>query len=239
MYCPIPRDPHPRRKARFHSPSAYSVIDDSTYSAAFYPDAPSQPPLAPAAARATPYVVEPTECTINFRTGTIRCVNNESHGGLYPAPVLHSPRPRRAGPPAYTYPQHAQHYSPRVTHRQPVYGGYPPTNNFNHVYGEQIVDERSDSPLNRILTRQPTGPWKLVGTAITDSPTDSQSRDRTMMVYSQSVDTARDRYNYRVVDSNNVPLDLEEKVHWKTDDSSMDVPGQSAAYKLKLYNQYK
>jgi hypothetical protein len=113
------------------------------------------------------------------------------------------------------------------------------TSNFNYVYGEQIVDERPDSPLNRILTRQPVGPWELVGTAVTDAASTSQSRDRTMLVYAQTVDTARDRYNYRVVDSNQVPLDVQEKTGWKTEGTKLQIPGQSSDYTLNLYRRFK
>lgn len=98
---------------------------------------------------------------------------------------------------------------------------------------------RSSSPLARILTREPVGPWKLTGFAVTEAPDAAQSRDRTMMVYTQSVDTRRDRYNYRVVDSNGVPLDVGEKVRWKMDGETLTVPGQAATYTLRLYPNYR
>ncbi len=109
----------------------------------------------------------------------------------------------------------------------------------NYVYGSQIVDERPDSPLNRILTRGPVGPWNLVGYAQTNDPANSSSRDRTMMVYAQRVDQGRNRYNYRVTDSNGVPLDLGENVNWKMSGDTLSVPGQSTSYQLQLYSNYK
>ena len=112
--------------------------------------------------------------------------------------------------------------------------GYP-----NYVYGSQIVDERADSPLNRILTRGPVGPWNLVGYAQTNDPANSSSRDRTMMVYSQRVDQGRNRYNYRVTDSNGVPLDIGENVQWKMSGDTVQVPGQSSTYQLHLYSNYQ
>jgi hypothetical protein len=96
-----------------------------------------------------------------------------------------------------------------------------------------------DSPLNRILTREPVGPWELVGFITTDDPTLAQSRDRTMTMYAQTVDRRRDRYNYRVVDSNAVPLDIGDKVRWKSDGESVAIPGQSATYTMHLYGQFK
>ena len=58
--------------------------DDSDF--VFSPDAPDEPALTPVKPRATPYTYPPTECTINFQTGTVRCVANDSRGGLYPVP---------------------------------------------------------------------------------------------------------------------------------------------------------
>jgi hypothetical protein len=111
--------------------------------------------------------------------------------------------------------------------------------NPNYVYGSQIVDERPDSPLNRVLTRGPTGPWNLVGYVTNDKPSDASSRDRTMMVYAQRVDAGRNRYNYRVTDNNGVPLDISDNVHWKMDGDVIHVPGQSHKFTLHLYNNYR
>ena len=96
-----------------------------------------------------------------------------------------------------------------------------------------------DSPLSRILTREPTGPWRLVGYATANDTTGTQSRDRSMMVYSQTVDTRRDKYNYRVVDSNGVPLDIGDTIGWKMDGEVVGVPGQSGDYTLHLYPNFK
>jgi|DEB0MinimDraft_6_1074348.scaffolds.fasta_scaffold130358_2 hypothetical protein len=96
-----------------------------------------------------------------------------------------------------------------------------------------------DSPLNRILQREPVGPWTLIAYITTDAPSMAQSRDRTMMLYAQTVDTRRDRYNLRAVDSNGTPLDIGEKVNWPSDGSTIAVPGQSVTYTVHLYAQYK
>ena len=96
-----------------------------------------------------------------------------------------------------------------------------------------------DSPLNRILVREPVGPWELVGFLSTAEPVDAQSRDRTMVLYAQTVDTRRDKYNYRVIDSNGVPIDVGEKVRWKSNGESMTVPSQSSTYTINLYDRFK
>lgn len=204
-------------------------INDDIDTALYFPGAPPMSPLLPSSStRPSPYVSEPVECTYNFCTNTVRCISNESHGGLYPQyppRLILSPSPRRHSHP---HPHHLR----RQIHEG--MGDYR-----NYVYGERIVDDRPDSPLNRILTRQPVGPWNLIGAAVTDNPDDSQSRDRSMMVYAQSVDTARDKYNYRVVDSNNVPLDLELKTGWKTDGTKLTIPGQPTSFTLNLYPRFK
>lgn len=198
--------------------------------AVFYPDAPSYPPITPVKPRATPYVDDPDECTINFRTGTIQCISNQSHGELRARPVV-------------TFPQLGLQAAAPVG-PGPVGMGmvglpvslppYP-----NYVYGGSVVAGPPDSPLNRILQRSPAGPWKLVGAAISDHPHTTAPRDRTMMVYAQMVDSGRDRYNYRVVDPNNVPLDIDTKVHWKNDGDRLRVPGYPGDYVLQLYYNYR
>lgn len=212
----------------------------------YYPDAPSYPPLTPVKPRATPYVVEPDQCTINFRTGTIECINTESRGGLYPRPVVGflpaSPVgggtaaqpggpliPRPAMFPASTYAGF------------PGYPGSLPVPPYpSYVYGGgAVMSEAPDSPLNRILQRAPAGPWKVVGAAIAQHADHTAPRDRTMLVYAQMVDSGRDRYNYRVVDPNSVPLDIAEKVHWKNDGDPLTIPGYPGVYRLQLYNNYR
>jgi hypothetical protein len=220
--------------------------------AAFYPDAPSFPPLTPVKPRATPYVIEPDRCSINFRTGTVECINNETHGGLYPRPfiaplpVVQMPVAQPGGPlvapPPPTSP-YAPAYPASAYPGYPGYPAYPAAQRFpmypNYVYGGMVVNEAPDSPLNRILQRAPAGPWKVVGAAIAHHAEHTAPRDRTMLVYAQMVDSGRDRYNYRVVDPNSVPLDIAEKVHWKNDGDPLHIPGYPGEYRLKLYNNYR
>lgn len=182
--------------------------------------------MAPVKPRATPYTELPAQCFIEPRRGTIRCFTTESHGGLYPRPFMPSPPPYEMMPSGRVAPG----------------GGAVPVDNFNYVYGQEIVAQPYDSPLNRILTRQPTGPWRLVGAAVLDhAHHNAAPKERTMMVYCQTVDSARDRYHYRVVDNNNVPLDLDggNKVRWKNDGEPLHIPGYPPHYRLHLYNSYQ
>lgn len=186
--------------------------------------------MAPVKPRATPYTELPAQCFIEPQRGTIRCFTTESHGGLYPRPYMPEPR-----------------YEPRYEPRPVMINSgrvapVVPVENFNYVYGQELVAQPYDSPLNRILTRQPTGPWRLVGAAVLDhGHEDVPPKIRTMMVYCQTVDSARDRYHYRVVDNNNVPLDLDggERVRWKSDGERLHIPGYPPHYRLHLYNSYQ
>lgn len=96
-----------------------------------------------------------------------------------------------------------------------------------------------DSPLNRILTRRPAGPWEHVGYVSTDDEAMAQSRDRTMKLLAQRIDSARNIYNYQVIDSNGVNIDIGDEVQWKMDLESVSVPSQSATYTIHLYSRYK
>ena len=142
----------------------------------------------------------PLQCTVNYRSGTIRCLNQDNNAMVFnisrPTPT---PAVRRLLP------------LPRM--------------------------QMLDSPLNRILTRQAVGPWEVVGAAVA-SDKDTSTNTRAMLVYAQSVDTARNRYNYRVIDNNNVPLDLEYKVAWKDDHAPLHIPGYPHKYHLHLYDNY-
>jgi hypothetical protein len=205
--------------------------------AVFYPDAPSYPPIAPVKPRATPYVSDPDECTINFRTGTIKCLNTQSHGQLNARPIVMPPMPMSNVMPMPMQmqmpgmPMGPMGFQPAAPVQLPPYP--------NYVYGGSVVAEPPDSPLNRILQRAPAGPWKLVGAAIAAHAHDTAPRDRTMLVYAQMVDSGRDRYNYRVVDPNSVPLDIDQKVHWKDNGDRLFIPGYPGEYILQLYYNYR
>lgn len=92
-----------------------------------------------------------------------------------------------------------------------------------------MVTIEPDSPLNRILTRPPTGPWTLVGYA-------SNSFTR-MFLYAQTVDQGRNRYNYRVVDSNGIPIDVGENQKWIMDGETIEIENQS--FQVHLYQSFR
>ena len=203
----------------------------------FSPNAPVDDELAPVKPRATPYTEYPLRCSVDYAAGTIRCINNESRGGLYRNTSIAAP------PPVVVYPLREVQASSRpggVGGASLFSPSFPvPQENFNYVVGRNVIPQRADSPLNRILSRQALGPWQLVGAAITDKPGDTASKDRTMLVYAQSVDSARNRYNYRIVDNNSVPIDIGEKIAWKDDHAPLHVPGYPNKYRLKLYGTFR
>lgn len=230
-------------------PVRYSVFNNTVYMS---PDMPP-PELAPVSPRTTPYVVPPQQCAIDMYTGTMTCMNQERAfldsnystnltGPVLLPPYTNTPPQTVRGPctidkinRTITCPLP----TPIATERRDDFGTpFPVAINPNYVYGSRVVDERPDSPLNRVLTRGPTGPWNLVG-YITNNSEHAASRDRTMMVYAQRVDAGRNRYNYRVTDNNGVPLDISDNTHWKTDGDIMHVPGQHHTFTLHLYSQFR
>lgn len=215
-----------KQQQRKHVTRMCPITTDLYSHALFSPDAPEYPPLAPVKPRATPYTVAPRVCSVNYRTGTVNCWDNESHGGLYPRFTPASPPPQFGYGPAPAMEEGA-------TGRRPF---LPQT--FNYVNGGMNVYEPADSPLNRILQRPPTGPWQLVGAAVAHDQ-HVAPKEKTMLVYAQTVDSARDRYNYRVVDGNSVPLDVGYKIHWKSNGDSVSIPGYHNNYHLKLYETFR
>ena len=203
----------------------------------FSPNAPDlSDQLAPVKPRATPYTEYPLRCSVDYAAGTIRCINNESRGGLYNTNTTKVPHVE----PVVVFPLgDGGRQRGTLSPARPIAASPASYENFNYVVGRNVIAERADSPLNRILTRQALGPWQLVGAAVTDQPRDTSSKDRTMLVYAQSVDSARNRYNYRIVDNNSVPLDVGEKIPWKDDFAPLHVPGYPNEYRLKLYGTFR
>lgn len=109
----------------------------------------------------------------------------------------------------------------------------------DYGYRRARVPGSVDSPLNRILTRRPAGPWERVGYVSTDDESMAQSRDRTMSLLAQRIDSARDIYNYQVIDSNGVNIDIGDEVNWKMDLETVSVPSQSATYTVHIYSRFK
>lgn len=102
-----------------------------------------------------------------------------------------------------------------------------------------MLNPTMDDPLNRILQPETVGPWTVVGYVTTLDTSMAQSRDRTMMLHAQLVRTRRERYNYRVIDSNGVALDVGEKVSWMMHGSVIAVPGQASTYTVHLYQNFR
>lgn len=160
----------------------------------------------------SPYrIPSDAECFLNLRTGAVACVSNESSGGL--------PRPSTPSLPSSSLPSSSS---------SSCGSGLGPG-----------LDLELDSPLNRILQREPVGPWTAVGYVTSDEADALQSRDRAMTLHAQTVDTRRDRYNYRVTNSNGVALDLGDKVDWIMEGTTVSVPGQISTYTVHLYQKFR
>lgn len=190
----------------------------------FSPDAPTDQ-ITPVAPRASPYSGPPMQCTMNARTGQITCLSQQdvfldSSSSAVPSQCNCS-------------------VCNMLRSSYGQLGGIPVSGWNNAVYGSNVVPGPIDSPLNRVLTRGPQGPWKMVGYAVTNDPDNTEARDRTMQVYAAALDRSRNRYNYRVTDSNGIPLVVEEKADWKYDGDQLSVPGQPTGYTLTLYDNYK
>lgn len=92
------------------------------------------------------------------------------------------------------------------------------------------------SPLDRVLYRGSDQPWERVGYVVSAQ---AQSDDRTMALFAQPLNRRRNRYNYRVVDRRQVPLDVGEDVVWWNNDTQISVPGQNVMYTVHLYECYR
>ena len=227
---------HKRKlKSRFATITNPGTYDD-VYNINFSPDAPPQP-VAPIARRATPYVIPPTQCTLNLHTNTVTCIDQSNkyldayrHTG-YNSTNNFTNNFTNNVPHNATYnglhnTLHKQH-NPQLQIPQQFID--------NQVFGSYRVNGAPDSPLNRVLTRQPTGPWTLVGYVVTQSSL--STIDRRMMLYSQSVDRGRNRYNYRATDSQGIPIDIGENVKWYGEGDTIHI--ESKPYTVHLYTSYR
>ena len=163
------------------------------------------------------------ECFLSLRTGTVTCMNTASAGELPAAlrPIMNtaSELPAALCPIMNT-----------------ASAGELPAALCPTPAASSLL---FDSPLSRILQREAVGPWTRVGYVTTGESSSAQSRDRTMALYAQTVDTRRNRYNYRVADSNGIALDLAEKVIWIADGEAVTIPSQSAPYVAHLYREFR
>ena len=164
---------------------------------------------------------------------------------------------------------------------------------YGMLEGPPIVPSLApDSPLNRIFTRGPVGPWEKVGyvfrgparpkggqgcncgqhpcqcqnrrhdsrTSRSSSSRSSHSHsnssrstntlirrlthenddnvfEKTMPLFARKLDYRRNSYDYRVVDTNSVPIDVGHRVQWKMSGERVFVQGYGE-YTIHIYDNF-
>lgn len=216
-----------RTKTRFallRHPTEYGCV----YNYNISPDAPP-PEVAPVGRRDTPYTEPPTQCFVN-QLGTLTCLNQAN---------------KFLDNPSYNYsfdnfdsfdvdynPNHNQHHNqnPHYNQNSNYAESIPNPNRVDGGY--RVSQQPPDSPLNRILTRPPTGPWTLVGYVYTQLGNGGR-----MLLYAQTVDQGRNRYNYRAVDRDGIPIDVAENAYWIMDGDQINV--EQLSYVVYLYQSFR
>lgn len=175
--------------------------------------------------------------------GVLECLNNESRGELPPVGVA-----RRAPPPFAPPPFAPPPFAPPPFAPPPVPFDTPLSRILSRgavgpwVLVGAAIASAGGGDRERDRGRRRSGSPRAATDRDHDDDNDNNAaaligRDRTMRVFAQNVDVSRDRYNYRVVDSNNVPLDVEENVRWLDDGDALFVPGYGR-YRLRLYGRF-
>jgi hypothetical protein len=91
------------------------------------------------------------------------------------------------------------------------------------------------NPLPQIYSRGVYGPWQKVGYVVSSN---EPVKDRTMQLYARIIDRRRDRYDYRVTDTNGVAIDIDSGVKWKSSGDIVKVDGRIDPYTIKLYREF-
>ena len=220
------------QKARFAFLKSQPDDYDCVYNYRFSPDEPTNQ-MAPVGRRDTPYVEPPLDCTVDTRTGTITCINNsnaflDNRIGAFASQLPFNNQNQNQN----------QNQTPQKQMASVPLGTYPYQYG-NIVNGSRRVPGPPDSPLNQVLSRPPTGPWTLVGYVTSHLfPATAAPTSLRMLLYAQNVDQGRNRYNYRVVDSNGIPIDVSENVFWLMDGDSIQLEN-SQDFTVHLYQSFR
>lgn len=102
-----------------------------------------------------------------------------------------------------------------------------------------MVDPRLSSPLNQIFSRGPSSGWQRIGFVAKEGGRDktTDSSAKTMPLFMRAYG-GRSRYDYRVVDSNGVAIDVATNARWKDDDDVVEVTAYGK-YKVKIYSEFR
>ena len=88
-----------------------------------------------------------------------------------------------------------------------------------------------------IYNRGMPGPWQRVGYVVANGG-DVNTRDKTMPLFARTIDTRRDKYDFRVTDVNGVAIDVASNHRWYSSGDSVHVDGRDTPYTVKLYKEY-
>lgn len=165
-----------------------------------------------------PYAA-PQQCTIiDTQTGAMMAASTQ-RAGLQGPPM----RPPSFAPPprsVYSSPRYAPHGDIGIGGPVGIGGPFGPI----------------DSPIVQVYGRGPSGPWERVGYVYTDSDK-AKPEEKTMKLYARQRDYSRNRFDYRVVDSNAVPIDIDRNKKWLDSGDTVHVTGYGQ-YTVKIYDNF-
>jgi hypothetical protein len=87
----------------------------------------------------------------------------------------------------------------------------------------------------RIYSCGLNGPWQKIGYVYSDK---EEPKDRTMQLYAQAVSNRQNRFNYRVTDTNSVPIEIRNNSKWLNSGDTVRIDGRSDVYTVKIYRDY-
>lgn len=90
--------------------------------------------------------------------------------------------------------------------------------------------------LPQLWSRGTPGPWQRVGYVVSSyEPT----KDKTMPLFAQKIDYRNYRYNYRVIDTNSVAVDVARNVRWLDSGERVHVAGRKHPYTVEVYAEFQ
>jgi len=106
----------------------------------------------------------------------------------------------------------------------------PPIRNF-----ELSNDGWPIAALPQIYPRGLPGPWQRVGYVVSSH---EDVKDKTMPLFAQKLDYSRNKYNYRVTDTNGVAIDVARNVRWLDEGAKVFVDGRTHPYHVRIYCEF-
>ena len=123
---------------------------------------------------------------------------------------------------------------------------YTPIERYAPRYGpvERICSEATTQALRRdrhlglglTYPKACLGPWTHVGYVVSEDATDA--RDKSMRLYCRRAQMASGRYDYKVIDTNNVDIIFVKESAWLETAASVTIPGRTYVYTVTLDQPY-